>query len=131
MPSGIDPAQLTPLLHQYRQLVLVFAHPAAGSYPGESLYNEVLPPIEVVDILMPEFLNDNLLGLDGLEVQYPGHAPQHRALMAEWAERYGLIQTGGSDCHDRVERPLGVAGVNQADLDVLLARIGKSLEAVR
>ncbi|MCZ7670600.1 MAG: hypothetical protein M5U34_27330 [Chloroflexi bacterium] len=44
VPSGIDPAQLTPLLHRYPQLVRVFAHPAAGSYPGESLYNEVLPP---------------------------------------------------------------------------------------
>lgn len=121
VPSGIDPQQLTPLLKQYPQLVRVFAHPAAGSYPGESLYNEVLPPIEVVDELMPEFLDDDLLGLDGLEVEYPGHAPEHRVLMAEWAERYGLMQTGGSDCHDQVNRPLGVAGVQQAALDALLA----------
>jgi 3',5'-nucleoside bisphosphate phosphatase len=124
VPSGIDPAQLTPLLKRYPQLVRVFAHPAAGSFPGESLYNEVLPPIEVVEVMMPEFLDDDLLGLDGLEVAYPGHAPQHRALMAQWAQRYGLMQTGGSDCHDRVERPLGVAGVGQAELDALLARLG-------
>ena len=130
VPSGIDAAQLTPLLHAYPQLVRVFAHPAAGSFPGESLYNEVLPPIEVVDVLMPEFLDDNLLGLDGLEVQYPGHAPQHRELMAQWADKYGLMQTGGSDCHDRVERPLGVAGVGQAELDVLLARLGTGVTAV-
>lgn len=123
VPSGIDPAQLTPLLHKYPQLVRVFAHPAAGSYPGESLYNEVLPPIEIVDRLMPEFLDDDLLGLDGLEVHYPGHAPQHEALMAEWAEKYNLIVTGGSDCHDRVERPLGVTGVNQQELDALLSRL--------
>lgn len=55
VPSGIDPAQLTPLLKAYPRLVRVFAHPAAGSFPGESLYNEVLPPIEIVDRLMPEF----------------------------------------------------------------------------
>lgn len=125
LPSGIDAAQLTPLLHRYPQLVRVFAHPAAGSFPGESLYNEVLPPIETVATLMPEFLDNNLLGLDGLEVHYPGHAAQHEQLMATWARQYGLLQTGGSDCHDRVQRPLGVTGVNQAELDALLARLHK------
>jgi len=122
--SGIEPAHLTPLLKKYPQLVRVFAHPAAGSYPGESLYREVLPPIEVVDTLMPEFLDDDVLGLDGLEVNYPGHVAEHRELMAEWADRYGLIRTGGSDCHDQVDRPLGVAGVSQQRLDILLQRLG-------
>ena len=83
LPSGIDMSQLTPLLKKYPQLVRVFAHPAAGSFPGESLYNEVLPPIEIVDRLMPEYLDENVLGLDGLEVHYPGHAPAHEALMAQ------------------------------------------------
>ena len=123
VPSGIEPRQLTPLLHAYPQLVRVFAHPAAGSYPGESLYNEVLPPIEIVDRLMPEFLDDDLLGLDGLEVHYPGHVAEHEALMAEWAQKYGLMMTGGSDCHDRVKRPLGVAGVSAAELAILLAKL--------
>ena len=131
IPSGIDPAMLTPLLHAYPQLVRVFAHPAAGSYPGESLYNEVLPPIEVVEILMPEFLDENLLGLDGLEVQYPGHVQEHRDLMAAWAEKYDLIQTGGSDCHDRINRPLGVAGVDQDGLNALLALLGEPVTFMR
>jgi hypothetical protein len=30
---------------------------------------------------------------------------------------------GGSDCHDRVERPLGVAGVSADELAALLARL--------
>jgi 3',5'-nucleoside bisphosphate phosphatase len=123
LPSGIDPAQLTPLLRAYPQLVRVFAHPAAGSFPGESLYNEVLPPLEVVADLLPEFLDEALLGLDGLEVYYPGHAPQHQALLLEWAARYNLFVSGGSDCHDRVERPLGIAGVSAAELDILLRRL--------
>ena len=123
VPSGIDAKQLTPLLKAYPQLVRVFAHPAAGSFPGESLYNEVLPPIETVDILMPEFLDDDLLGLDGLEVHYPGHAPEHEALMAEWATKYGLMITGGSDCHDRGQRPLGVAGVSTDELNQLLQKL--------
>jgi hypothetical protein len=129
IPSGIDPATLTPLLHAYPQLVRVFAHPAAGSYPGDSLYNEVLPPLEVVEILLPEFLDNELLGLDGLEVQYPGHIQEHRDLMAQWAEQYGLIQTGGSDCHDRVNRPLGVAGVDEERLNVLLGLLGEATRA--
>ncbi len=123
VPSGIEQAQLTPLLHAYPQLVRVFAHPAAGSYPGESLYNEVLPPIEVVERLLPEFLDDNLLGLDGLEVHYPGHTPEHEQLMAQWARQHNLLMTGGSDCHDRVARPLGVAGVSQIELDLLLNQL--------
>ncbi len=123
VPSGIEPGLLTPLLRAYPQLVRVLAHPAAGSFPGKSLYNEVLPPLAVVERLMPEFLDERVLGLDGLEVYYPGHTPEHKALMATWARRYGLLPTGGSDCHDRTKRPLGVAGVNQTELDVLWQRL--------
>ncbi len=129
VPSGIDPAQLTPLLKKYPQLVRVFAHPAAGSYPGESLYREVLPPLEVVDTLMPEFLDEDLLGLDGLEVYYPGHVQEHRDLLTRWAADYGLIETGGSDCHDRVDRPLGVDGVDAARFAILLDRLGEPIPA--
>ncbi len=123
VPSGIEPGQLKPLLCAYPQLVRVLAHPAAGSFPGKSLYNEVLPPLAVVEKLMPEILDERVLGLDGLEVHYPGHAPEHEALMAAWASHHGLLQTGGSDCHGRTKRPLGVAGVNRAELDALLARL--------
>lgn len=123
VPSGIEPAQLTPLLHAYPRLVRVFAHPAAGSFPGDSLYNEVLPPVEIVEQLLPEFLDDKLLGLDGLEVHYPGHTPAHEALLVQWAEKYGLMITGGSDCHDRLQRPLAVAGVSLAQLQLLLTRL--------
>jgi 3',5'-nucleoside bisphosphate phosphatase len=123
LPSGIDPEQLTPLLHAYPQLVRVLAHPAAGSFPGESLYNEVLPPLEVVADLLPEFLDESRLGLDGLEAPYPGHTPPHETLMRQWAARHNLLVTGGSDCHDRVERPLGVAGVSATELEALLARL--------
>jgi hypothetical protein len=36
VPSGIDPQQLRPLLAHYPQLVRVFAHPAAGSFPAKA-----------------------------------------------------------------------------------------------
>ncbi len=123
LPSGVDPSTLTPLLHRYPRLLRVLAHPAAGSFPGKSLYNEILPPISIVEKLMPDFLDDTLLGLDGLEVHYPGHAPEHRLLMAEWARKYDLLISGGSDCHDGVERPLGAAGISQKELDAIMEKI--------
>ncbi len=52
---------------------------------------------------------------------------EHRELMAAWADEYDLIQTGGSDCHDRVNRPLGVAGVGEDELEVLTALLGEPL----
>ncbi len=120
IPSGIELELLRPFLAQF-PAVRILAHPAAGSFPGESHYKEVLPPLEVVERLMPEFLT---LGLDGLEVYYPGHTPEHRALLLEWVKRYGLpLVTGGSDCHDRATRPLGVDGVTQEELNSLLAQM--------
>lgn len=122
IPSGIDMAHLKPLIDQF-PVVRVFAHPAAGSYPGESIYREVLPPIEVVEQLLPTFLDPATLGLDGLEVYYPGHVAEHRDLLCQWAAQHGLFVTGGSDCHDEAQRPLGIEGMTQPELDALLARV--------
>jgi len=49
----------------------------------------------------------------------------HRDLMRTWADQYDLITTGGSDCHDSINRPLGVAGVSPEELAILLARLGE------
>jgi predicted metal-dependent phosphoesterase TrpH len=120
VPSGIDKDALRPLLERF-PVVLVLAHPAAGSFPGENHYKEVLPPLDIVEALVPEFLE---LGIDGLEVHYPGHTPEHRELLLGWAARWGLpLVTGGSDCHDRARRPLGVEGVTQEELERVLARM--------
>ncbi len=121
IPSGIDISLLPPLLAQF-PFVRVLAHPAAGSFPGPSHYKEVLPPLEVVEQLMPEFL---ALGLDGLEVYYPGHTETHRELLLGWVERYALsLVTGGSDCHDRTQRPLGVEGVTREEWERVWERVG-------
>ncbi|MDZ7331354.1 MAG: PHP domain-containing protein [candidate division KSB1 bacterium] len=118
IPSGIDMRLLTPLLRKYA-LFRVFAHPAAGSFPGDSHYKEVLPPLEIVVKMLPEFLDPSILGLDGIEVYYPGHTKEHSVLLLEWAERYRLAITGGSDCHDSIQRPLGVAGLTEPEFNVL------------
>jgi len=113
---------LTPLLKKY-PVFRVFAHPAAGSFPGESHYKEVLPPIETVEKLLPEFLESQIVGLDGIDVYYPGYSKKHRLLLLEWAKKYDLVVTGRSDYHDRVQRPLGIDGVTQEELKVLLHKI--------
>ncbi|MCU0642794.1 MAG: hypothetical protein MUC94_00835 [bacterium] len=34
-----------------------------------------------------------------------------------------IIITGGSDCHDRIQRPLGVEGMTKEELDVMIEKI--------
>jgi hypothetical protein len=122
IPSGIDMKLLTPLLKKY-SVFRVFAHPAAGSFPGESHYKEVLPPIETVEKILPEFLDPQIVGLDGIEVYYPGHTKEHRLLLLEWVEKYRLVMTGGSDCHDRIQRPIGVEGMTREELNIFVERL--------
>ncbi len=111
IPSGVPAEDLQPYLGAW-PLVRVLAHPAAGSFPGESHYKEVLPPYETVAQLLPRF---SRLGLHGLEVAYPGHDAAWTERMSREVERLGLaVATGGSDCHDRQQRPLGVRGVTAA-----------------
>ncbi len=111
IPSGMTFEDLAPLLAAY-PFARVFAHPAAGSFPGDSHYKEVLPPLETVVELLPRFL---AMGLDGLEVQYPGHTPQLAEAVEALRQQHGLpLATGGSDCHDEDARPPGTAGVDYA-----------------
>lgn len=111
LPSGIGLDDVAGFMENY-PLLTVLAHPAAGSFPGEGHYREVLPPIEVVEMLLPVFL---AAGLRGLEVFYPGHTKEHQDLLISWAAQHHLLVTGGSDCHDAVERPLGAAGIMEPD----------------
>jgi predicted metal-dependent phosphoesterase TrpH len=123
IPSGIDMGLLRPFFDQY-PVVKVLAHPAAGSFPGESHYKEVLPSIDIVERLLPEFLDPEIIGLDGLEIYYPAHTGLLEDILLTWTKRHNLLTTGGSDCHDRHNRPLGLKGVTQDELDILIAKIG-------
>jgi predicted metal-dependent phosphoesterase TrpH len=111
LPSGVDLEQVKGFIKS-EPVVAVLAHPAAGSFPGEGHYKEVLPPLEIVTRLLSEVLD---AGVKGLEVYYPGHSPEHQVLLLSWAEKYDLFVTGGSDCHDSAKRPLGSAGVNEQE----------------
>ncbi|NDY73780.1 PHP domain-containing protein [Desulfobacter hydrogenophilus] len=111
LPSGVELDQVKGFL-KTEPVVAVLAHPAAGSFPGEGHYKEVLPPLETVSRLLPEMLD---AGVKGLEVYYPGHAPEHMTLLLDWAHKYDLLITGGSDCHDNTNRPLGAAGAGEQE----------------
>ncbi|MCF8045173.1 MAG: PHP domain-containing protein [Desulfarculaceae bacterium] len=111
LPSGIALEDIIPLAEK-EPVLLVLAHPAAGSWPGEGHYREVLPPVETVEKLMPRFLD---VGIKGIEVYYPGHTRSHTNLLLSWAKKYDLVVTGGSDCHDLSERPFGISGIGPED----------------
>jgi predicted metal-dependent phosphoesterase TrpH len=111
VPSGIELNEVA-LFMKKQPLLAVLAHPAAGSYPGEGHYREVLPPVEIVETLLPEFL---AAGIQGIEVFYPGHTKELQDKLLVWAKHHNLLITGGSDCHDASERPLGTAGISESD----------------
>ena len=101
-------------------LLAVLAHPAAGSFTGKGHYREVLPPVETVEALLAEFL---AAGVTGIEVYYPGHTREHQAMLLSWAKKHHLVVTGGSDCHDRTERPPAVAGISETDFQIFWAAL--------
>jgi len=53
------------------------------------------------------------VGLDGLEVFYPSHTAEQRALYLGLAQQHGLLVTGGSDSHHPHQ---ALARVEAADL---------------
>ena len=119
LPSGIELNAVIKFIREHR-LFAVLAHPAAGSFPGEGHYKEVLPPLEIVEKILPEFID---AGIKGLEVYYPGHIETHQNLMKTWAQTYNLLMTGGSDCHDKIGRPLGIKGINETEFKIFKAAL--------
>ncbi|MBF0378266.1 MAG: PHP domain-containing protein [Desulfamplus sp.] len=97
-------------------MLMVLAHPAAGSFPGDGHYKDVLPPIEIVEQLLPRFID---AGIRGIEINYPGHIEAHKVILHQWAKQYSLVITGGSDCHDQLIRPLGVEGITREEFEKL------------
>ncbi|MFH2092541.1 MAG: PHP domain-containing protein [Pseudomonadota bacterium] len=121
LPSGMELSAMAALIRS-NTMVTALAHPAAGSFPGPGHYREVLPPVEIVEQILPEFVD---IGINALEVHYPGHSKDHQDLMKTWAQQYGLILTGGSDCHDAIDRPFGVQGLSESEFKIFKAALKK------
>jgi hypothetical protein len=119
IPSGVAPDLAADILGSY-PLLRILAHPGAGSFPGESIYKEVNPPLPLIRTIIIQ--NKHLLRLDGLELFYPAHPPKIESAVRSLAEELGVsIFTGGSDCHDMTRRPPGTCGLDQASWQRFLA----------
>lgn len=123
LPSGIDLQSVEKFYQNIKNItrkfspLMVLAHPAAGSFPYEGHYKEVHPPIEIVEKLLPRFID---AGIRGIEINYPGHIEAHREILRGWAAAHDLVATGGSDCHDIFVRPPGVEGITSEEFKKLL-----------
>ena len=60
------------------------------------------------DDFIPRFVG---YGLMGLEAYYPEHAPGMTSFYLEEAEKYGLLVTGGSDCHGAAKPEVRIGSV--------------------
>jgi hypothetical protein len=61
------------------------------------------------------------LGLDAVEVDYPGYRAGRVSRLRTWAAELGLLVTGGSDCHGPGNhyRDVGARGITLAELEQL------------
>ncbi|MCP4005965.1 MAG: PHP domain-containing protein [bacterium] len=57
------------------------------------------------------------LGLDGVEVQHPGHRSNHVKRLRRFARQFGLVETGGSDFHGN-SRPDVRLGCGRGNLKI-------------
>lgn len=72
------------------------------------------------DSIIPDLVDQ---GLDGIEVMHIKHGPEEVQRYTDIADRYGLLKTGGSDCHGdgRGESVMGRVAVPRAFVDTLQA----------
>ncbi len=66
------------------------------------------PGVDGRDELLPQFVS---LGLRGLEVLHPDHTYAQQVHYRKLAEHWGLVATGGSDCHGAVKQTPGIGSV--------------------
>jgi predicted metal-dependent phosphoesterase TrpH len=66
------------------------------------------PGVDGRDEMLPQFVS---LGLRGLEVLHPDHTYDQRVHYRKLAEHWGLVATGGSDCHGAVKQTPGIGSV--------------------
>lgn len=77
----------------------------------------------------PRYVIEHLisLGLDGVEVYHPQHSEDQRKTYTALAEKYGLLISGGSDCHgDRYkDEVIGKGNVPASILRKMIKKIDK------
>lgn len=114
MPTAYRPVSVAEVIAVAHQLggVAILAHPgrSKGVYAIPATADDIAAMVAI--------------GLDGLEVYYPTHSAEQRALYLDLAQRYGLLVSGGSDSH-HPHQPL--AAWDAALMKQLLVRLGLDL----
>lgn len=98
----LSPREGISLIHQCGG-VAILAHPKLANIEDEKLY----------EIIM----NLQKNGLDGLECIHPEHTINDRIKYTDWANRLGLLCTGGSDYHGKYKSGIRL-GVGAGDLQI-------------
>jgi 3',5'-nucleoside bisphosphate phosphatase len=73
--------------------VCLIAHPGRGE--GYTCYD-----VTLLDELRQE------VPIDGFEVYYPAHTPEQIAMYRDYAQKYGLLTSSGSDSHGLEKKPI-------------------------
>jgi hypothetical protein len=84
--------------------IAVLAHPGLLKLP------ETAHVQDIVEALVAQ-------GLQGIEIEYPGHTPSQKERYRALARRHGLLETGGSDFHGEVKPEIRI-GTGRGDLAV-------------
>lgn len=75
--------------------------------------------------IIPELVK---IGLDGLELHHHTHNEKDRMTIQEYAEKYGLFMTGGSDYHGKYEpQPFGIGDFlsDESGINAICQETGK------
>lgn len=108
---------------------IAMIHRAGGvavlAHPGQ-----ITPPPVSMAIFLAELVR---LGLDGIEVYYPGYSPAVRKRLKDFAARHKLVITGGSDYHGENKPFSGMAGKKYRFCPpaCLLDRLLEKIDALR
>ncbi len=87
---------------------------AAGAVTSVAHPGLLKRPPEVLEASLKEW---RTWGLDGIEAIYPTYSPEQTAFFCRMADKYGFLQTGGSDFHGE-NKPHIRIGVGMGSLNV-------------
>ena len=105
-PAYVRRSKLTP--YEAIEAILAARGVPVLAHPGLADKDEMIPGLVEC-------------GLGGIEAFYPHHTPAQQERYERIADEYGLIATGGSDCHGPLSQSGVVLGAATTDYEVVLS----------
>lgn len=123
-------------ISRYREL---FAGPTSKEVDSQMGYIDIQKGIEAIHqdggvaILAHPCEYDNYdeikkyvdYGLDGIEISHPSMKEEDYPLTQDYAKRFGLLESGGSDFHDSRLTAIGKYGLTQEQYELLKRKVHK------